>query len=214
MSWFFRLLMSVAIGATTAHGETVIETSVSNFELINFEKLKPTVYTNDGNAIRMQVDGSSSILFKPLTMAVPISEVSFEWKAEGSIAVQDAAMQKSKEGDDARLRVGLIIAGKAPLLPFFAPSWVKVIRERLKFPADKVEFVVAGTTLPPGTTWKSPFNSDIMLFAAEDRLLPDGWHSAHTRFAKARSVVGFWIMADGDNTSSKFTTWLRSLTFR
>lgn len=184
----------------------------ASFHHVTFDALPPSVYGRDDDTIRIDVDKSSSFLLQAFERPLLVKDLSFEWKSIGDLHVNDAAMQKRKDGDDARLRIGLIVAGDAPMVPFFAPSWVKMVRDHLKHPAGEIMFVLAGTPVARGSSWPSPYNDDMQLIAANQKDLADGWHEGRWHLDKPRQVVGLWIMADGDNTKSKFTTWLRKLT--
>lgn len=183
----------------------------SGFRHIRFDDLPPVAYSQENGALKIEVDAASSFLLQPFDAPKTVKAIRFEWKSDGALGVKDAAMQERKDGDDARLRIGLILAGQSPMIPFFAPAWIKAIRDHMKHPAGQIRFVLAGTAMPPNSSWPSPYNGDMRLAAAEERPLADGWKEGRFALPQSEQVVGLWIMADGDNTKSKFTTWLKAL---
>lgn len=209
-----KLALTGLVSVGTARAGVDLDLKIAAFHPVPFDHLKPTVFADTPEGLRMEVDKSSSSLLRPFEQALVVSQVDFEWRSTGPLAVASAAAQKTKAGDDARLRVGLILGGEPPMIPFLAPTWVKVIRDVLKAPAGELVFVLAGTPVAPLTRWKSPYSDDITLIAASDADLKDGWRRAQVTFSKAQDVVGVWLMADGDNTGSRFTTWLRRLTLK
>jgi hypothetical protein len=191
-----------------------VPSKVAAFKVVTFGDKKATVYADDGDAIKMRVEKSAAFLLMPFDRPRATRELRFQWKADGAIGVKDAATQRTKAGDDTLLRVGLVVAGEAPALPFMAPEWAKLVREQLRFSAGTMRFAVVGSPVPAGEAWKSPWTDDITLYAAEDEALAHGWHQARAVLPATVSAVGLWIMADGDDTGSSFTTWLRRLTLK
>ena len=138
--------------------------------------------------------------------------MSFEWQAEGMLNKSTASQEKTRKGDDAWLRVGLVISGEPDLVPEpLLPRWVIKARDVLKHPSDRMLYLIPDARHPPGETWRSPFSSNIDMVSVESRDRPDGWKQVKHEFDRPRSAVGLWLMADGDNTGSIFTSRLRKL---
>lgn len=182
------------------------------FHHITFDGHKPTAYENHAQVLAAHVDASSSFLFEPFAALRVVKSITFSWRLTGgALPVKDAATEAEKAGDDAVVRVGLLIAGKAPLLPFLAPGWIKAVRDATTLPADALVFVVAGARHPPGATWASPYDGDLRLIAAKETPGKDGWQTATHAFDPPLSVVGLWIMSDGDDTGARFDAEIRDL---
>lgn len=183
------------------------------FEHVTFDGITPTVYKADGEALVMEVQESSSFLLRPFDKLVPVKRVSFEWRGEGELSVASPAEERTKLGDDARLRVGLILSGEAPLIPFFAPSWIKTIRDAMRLPADRMLYLTVGAKSEPGSEWASPYGGGLRIRVLTSRPVDGGvWNAAEASFSPPLPVVGLWLMADGDNSKSRFRTKLRKLT--
>jgi hypothetical protein len=183
------------------------------FEHVSFDGIAPTVYKADGEALVMDVKESSSFLLRPFDKVVPVRRVSFEWRGEGELSVASPAEERTKRGDDARLRVGLILSGEAPLIPFFAPSWIKAIRDAMRLPADHMLYLTVGAKSSPGSEWPSPYGDGMRIRVLASRPVDGGvWNAAEASFSPPLKVVGLWLMADGDNSKSSFRTELRKLT--
>lgn len=182
------------------------------FHHITFDGRKPTVYENRGAVLAAHVDASASFLFEPFAAIRKVSTLRFSWRIKnGAVKTPNAAAEAEKSGDDLPVRIGLLISGKAPLMPFFAPSWIKAVSNVAKLPASKLVFVVAGAKHAPGASWPSPFDDDLLLIAADDRAERDGWHVATHAFLDPLAVVGLWIMSDGDATASRFDVEIKDL---
>lgn len=210
------LLRSLALflvlrGQSLRAAELEVNLDPAEFHAITFDKIPPTIYARADGGLKMVVAKSSSFLVQAFVAKRSVGAVSFEWRTDGALAVSDAAVEKTKDGDDGRLKIGLMLAGKAPTIPFFASAWIKDVRDFLKLPSDHLDVLIVGTKSPPGTKWSSPYADSMEYFALGGDALTGGWQRSQFKFAKPVEVVGLWLMADGDNTASTFTTWLRNL---
>ena len=84
------------------------------FKHIEFSKLLPNNFTKKTNHINIDVNNSSSFLIIPFEDIVITNKVSFFWKSKGLINIKDKNHEKSKLGDDAILRIGLVTLKKNP----------------------------------------------------------------------------------------------------
>jgi len=211
LTWLAAILAFVPAGRTRAT-PLVIDLNAGEFHHVKFSQLKPTAYVDDGTGVlKASVARSSSFLMRGFDQVIAVHAVSYSWRSVGELHLADQATERSKAGDDGRLKVGLLLAGKAPLIPFFAPAWVKKVAGMLKQPSDHALLLASGTVAPSGTRWRDPYTDSIEYLAVASRSGTDGWQEAHVTFSRPLAVVGLWIMADGDDTGSSFTTWLRHL---
>ena len=97
------------------------------------------------------------------------------------------------------------------MVPWFAPAWVKMVRDHLILPSDRLVYLVAGARSQAGSRWKSPYSDSIETIAVASRPGANGWQHVHFRLQRPIKAVGLWIMADGDNSTSSFVTSLRRL---
>ena len=193
------------------HAEQVV-LHKDNFQHIHFRRIQPTQVTFGEDTIRFEVNRSSSFLLLPFAKARTVQRVSFEWKADGMLNKVSADQEKTRTGDDAWLRVGLIIGGQPDLVPeALLPRWVRQVRNTLKHPSDKMIYLIPDAMHAPGASWRSPYNAHITMVSVESRVLADGWKRAHYEFIEPQQAVGIWLMADGDNTDSVFSSQLRNL---
>ncbi len=182
------------------------------FEHIHFRRIQPTAVSFENDQIRFEVDKSSSFLLTAFDKIKNIRSVSFQWKADGMLNKSSAAQEKTRKGDDAWLRVGLIISGEPDLVPEpLLPRWVIKVRDALKHPSDRMVYLVPDARHAPGETWRSPFSSDIDMISVRSLDGPDGWQQVTHVFSEPQQSVGLWLMADGDNTDSIFHSRLRRL---
>ncbi len=191
--------------------QETVDLHANKFQTVRFAKIEPTIYTDDQGGLKMQVKSSAAFLLQSFEQIKKIKSLRFQWKADGSPRVKNQEQEREKAGDDAPLRIGLLVSGPAPTIPFFASAWIKAVRDHMKHPSDKMIYVAVGTKNPPGATWESPYTDSIQVVVAGDQQQSDGWRQAQFQPKTPLSIVGLWIMADGDDTKSQFTTWLRQL---
>lgn len=182
-----------------------------NFAHITVGDLPPTRYRRGPEGLQMHVDRSASFLLLPLDQPTVVRGLRLRWRSSGTYAVPSARAEESKSGDDQRLRVGLLIAGDPPSVPFFAPAWVKAVKAHLRWPSDRMVTFVGGSRHAPTERWRSPYSSSIECIALGGRPAPDGWIRSEVRMDGPVSVVGVWLMADGDDTGARFETDLAEL---
>lgn len=189
-----------------------IDLSISGMKHIWFGGIPKTQYQNSGTELVMEVDKSASFMLMPFKTKRTIKTVRFLWRTEGDINVKSKELEGKAGGDDLKFRLGLIISGYAPRLSMFAPSWIKAIRSTMHLTGSRLIYLAAGANHPPGSKWRSPFSSSITnISIASTKPGADGWQQATFTADKELIVVGLWLMADGDNSKSSFTTRLKDL---
>lgn len=191
-----------------------VDMNPADFRTVTFGDIPATRYERSGDALKASVSKSASFLLKPFDGARLVSSVSFDWQSQGELKLPDAAAERTKAGDDGRLKICLLVSGEAPLVPFFASAWVKAVRDAMKLPADRLKCLVAGTRGKTGEKWASPYDDSIEMIAVDQAGESSSWRRVEAKLEPQLAVVGLWIMADGDDTGSEFTTRLRDLTLR
>ncbi len=182
---------------------------LDEFQHVTFDKIPATKYSEKEGVIIADVASSSSFLLKPFPVIKKIKRVQWRWKLAGNFKVESFDQMKTKAGDDAVVRLGLIKPGDAPMIPFFAPVWVKAIRDQMKLPGSEMQYLIAGGPVAPGTTWVSPHTSSMSMLQIQSTNEADGWHLAQHTFAEPFKVVGIWLMSDGDGAKSTFVVSLK-----
>ncbi|MEC7131790.1 MAG: hypothetical protein VXW68_07965, partial [SAR324 cluster bacterium] len=107
---------------------TVLKLKLSEelFTPINFKRIKPNRFSFRDDRIILKVDQSASFLLFPFERITNIKRVQFDWKSEGLLKVEDAVHEASKQGDDAFIRVGLILKSKSDFIDLFgSPQWIR-----------------------------------------------------------------------------------------
>lgn len=204
----FLMILLILPFPQSLHAESL---ALDQFRHVTFKNIGPTSYTQDGSGLKAEVNGSSSFLLSAFNRTRIVKSLKWSWKFTGDYKVNSAEVLTTKKGDDAILRVGLIKEGSAPMVPFFAPSWVKAIREHMKLPGDELTYFVAGGPAKPGAKWNSSYSDSMHLIQVESVLQEDGWMQVSYDLGEPIKAVGLWIMSDGDNSGSKFTVWLKNL---
>ncbi len=207
------LITCLALFIARAANAIALDLDHPGLSHIVFKHIAANNYQYQDGILNITVNQSASFLLLPLSQQTPITSVSFQWKKQGELRSQDAKFEESKEGDDAYLRIGLMLKGEARWLNPLAPKWIKQVKQTMQLPSEKMIYLVAGSKHQAGQQWLSPFSEDIEIIAVDNHNLDDGWIQAQHNFNVPMNVVGIWIMADGDNTGSSFISSLRSLQF-
>ena len=193
---------------------TVINLKLSEelFTPINFKRIKPNHCIFRDNRIIVKVDQSASFLLFPFERITNIKRVQFDWKSEGLLNVEDAVHEASKQGDDAFIRVGLILKSKSDFIDLFgSPQWIRKAAEVLNHSADRVVFLLPGARNTPGRRWKNPFSKKVEMISIPSKEFESGWKNSEFQFESPQQTVGLMIMADGDNTESSFVSEIQNL---
>lgn len=183
-----------------------------NFDHIHFKRIKPNQVSFSDGVIHFEVNKSASFLLLAFDDIKSIHSVSFQWTANGMLNKNSIEHENTRKGDDAWLRVGLIIEGQPDYVPEpLLPRWMKQVRQTLKHQSGRMVYLIPDALHTQGDIWKSPFSSDIDMISVGSRDMGNGWKQASYEFTNPQHVVGLWIMADGDNTGSIFESRLRNL---
>ena len=183
----------------------------TKFFHLTFDDIPATNYQISNNMITANVTKSSSIFFHPFKKIIDVNHVSFEYQSSGNFKKMSPDQEKTKDGDDAPIRIGLILKGDGAMVPFFAPAWIKKTKKELHFDTNKMIYIAGGLQSPPHSNWENPFSDSIMVRTAHCVKRSDSWYQCHSKFKKTQQVIGIWILADGDNTKSSFKTILKNL---
>lgn len=181
------------------------------WQKISFDDIPATTVKKKAGVWQFEVKKSSSADIFPLNKPTKIKAIQFEWLSNGTIPTTRPADEKEKDFDDALLRVGLMVAGKAPLIPIFAPAWIKALADLLKHETNQLIYLTPGLKSPPGTSFVSPYSDSIVTRSVASKEMEGGWRFCRVSWDKPLTIVGLWLMADGDNTAQDFTTKLRRL---
>ena len=209
LSFVFYTTIGQAAGVL---GEPSESLDPKDYRAVTFKDIAPTVYELSGDSLLMNVKSSASALVHAYKDPRKIWRMHFAWKLEGIVKTNDQKHEQSKKGDDLPLRLGLIVSGAAPTVPFFAPAWIKAVADTLHHPSNRMVYFAAGAKTPPGQKWDSPYASSLENRSVSGTKDSDGWEVIDASF-ETFDVVGLWIMADGDNTDSVFVTKLKGLRF-
>ena len=184
-----------------------------HFDHIKFKRVKPNTVTFQEEAIiTFEVNDSASFMLHAFENIRSVSRVAFDWKAKGQLNKRDVEHESTRKGDDAWLRVGLILKGEPQLLDPLVPPWVKQVRNTLNYPSDEMLYLIPDARHAPGKSWPSPFSKQIsMISVASSSEKDDGWRSVNYVSPQPLKVIGIWLMADGDNTQSSFISSIRKL---
>lgn len=207
---FLLMICLFCISIQTASGK-LLNLDTKGFIPITFEDIPATRYEQKDGYIAITVDRSASFLLKAFDSVKEVKKVRLQWRSEGELNIHTAELAKGKKGDDAKIRIGLLLEGEPSFIPFFVPDWLEEVNRHLKAPSNGLVYVVSGVPIPSGEHWPSPYADEISMFSAFNRILEDGWTESIYEFKTPLKIVGLWIMADGDNSESRFQTDLRAL---
>jgi hypothetical protein len=210
-----QLITLMLLSANTLFAEAKAENislQADGFEHIQFKKIKASRYTFQDQLLRIDVDESASFLMLPFDAVKKINRVSFEWRSDGMPRLDSAYHEEQRTGDDAVFKLGLLLKAEDSSINPFLPSWMKRVEALLKFPSENMINLVVAAKHAPGEQWPNPYNKRVSSIAIASVEEDQGWMHAGYQFAQPVEVVGIWLMADGDNTHSKFTTYIKNIT--
>jgi hypothetical protein len=148
----------------------------------------------------------------PFKQKKTVRAVRFDWKLDtGQLNLASAAEELKRAGDDSVFKLGLMLEGQAQLPLAFAPDWLQQVNAALSFPSEMIIYIVAGAKHAAGEHWPNPYNKRVEMIAADEHRLDAGWSEASHRFVTPVSVVGLWLMADGDNSQSGFSARIKNI---
>jgi hypothetical protein len=199
---------------STLHAAPVVESialQAENFEPIQFKKIPANKYSYDKGVLKIEVDASASFLMLPFDTVKKIKKVSFEWRAEGAPLIKNAQHELQRNGDDAVFKLGLLLKSEDESINPFVPSWLKQVRQQLKFPSEEMIYLVVGAKHAPGERWISPYNRRITMISVASQSDESGWQKSSYVFDKSQDAVALWLMADGDNTHATFSVSIKNI---
>ncbi len=205
------LVWSLGTFANTQSVEELNVLDPASYQPLVFADIPATKYELRDGVLRAIVDKSSSALLLSFKTPRKIVGLQATWRMDGKLATSTASEQ-TKKGDDFPLRIGLLLSGKAPLVPFFAPAWIKAVKAHMQHPAAELMYFLFGAKASAGAQWKSPYTDSINNVAMPSQPQMEGWTHSRLTFPE-KDVVGIWLMADGDNSGSTFVTSIRQLSF-
>ncbi len=188
-----------------------IDLRADAFEHIQFGKIQPTQYRFDNGVLIAEVDDSASFLMQAFDAVKTVVAVRFKWQTQGRLLVKNAAHETRRDGDDAVFKLGLLLKTGAALPNPFVPKWLKRVQALLKFPSENMLNLVAGAHHAAGEQWSGPYNSRVKMIAVKSAPDGQGWRQASHQLETPAEVVAIWLMADGDNTHSAFTTRVKAV---
>jgi len=192
----------------------VISLQGDNFEHIEFGKINANHHVFHDQQLQIDVDSSASFLMKAFNTVRQIHQVSFAWRSRNAPQIINSQHEAKRKGDDAVFKLGLLLKSDDSSLNPFLPSWMKRVESLLKFPSQDMIYLVADAKHAPGRQWPNPYNKRVTMISISS--VPDhqGWMQASYQFEQPVNVVALWLMADGDNTKSKFTARIKNVVLK
>ena len=91
------------------------------------------------------------------------------------------------------------------------PGWLRDVEKTLFYKADNLIYLLPKTKNKYPESWDSPYSSLIKMIPTKTKFFSDDWNNSNITLKKNYRVAGLVIMADGDNTNSKFETQIKSI---
>lgn len=202
------LLSSALVGAIQPE---IILLQADNFEHIQFKRIEASQYSFNDDVLRVDVDSSASFLMKAFDTVKEINKISFEWRSDGEPKVEDAGHEEKRKGDDAVLKIGLLLETEEDPFDLTFRAWLKRAQALLKFPSNKMIYLTANAKHVPGEQWRNPYNKRVTMVSVSSVDDKHGWMKVSHKFKRPVKVVAIWLMADGDNTDSSFTSYVKNI---
>jgi hypothetical protein len=201
----------LSITQTVAHAARLV-LDANNTQHFSFTRIAPSTYQFDDAGLLINVTRSASFLQHAFRDKRLVSQVSFDWKLlSGELLLRDSAHESRRDGDDAVFKFGLLIEGSPEIPNPLTPAWLQQANAALSFPSGRLIYIAAAARHGAGEHWQGPYNKRIEMIAAASTPGDDGWSHASLRLESPQSVVGVWLMADGDNTGSTFAVRVKNI---
>ena len=84
-------------------------------------------------------------------------------------------------------------------------------KSKIFYKADNLIYLLPKTKNKYPESWDSPYSSLIKMIPTKTKFFSDDWNNSNITLKKNYKVAGLIIMADGDNTNSKFETQIKSI---
>lgn len=207
---FFSVLTLLVSAMANAASESV---DLRSLHHIKFDKIDANEVMLSGDELRISVDSSASFMMLGFEEVQTVTGVNLLWRSEGQPALRDAEHERSKDGDDAVLKMALLLEGEYRGIDWFLPDWIEEARSRMHHESDELFYVVAASSNAPGENWGNPYNDNILMMPMQQSSAAEGRTLSSLRFDEPLRVVGIWLMADGDNTGSSFETFVYDISF-
>jgi hypothetical protein len=210
---------AIAADSTTrvdscAESDHCYRADFSELQHIEFGRIPANEVTISDGMVTFNVMESASFLMQGFDKVMPVKKVDMSWKSEGVPSLRDAEQEKQKAGDDAVVKLGLLLRAEKERFKPFLPAWMKQVREGLSYPSEMMIYLVADSRHAAGQRWLNPYNERITMVSMLDAQAGDGWYRSSIEFDEPVEVVAIWLMADGDNTGSSFVTTVREIVLR
>lgn len=186
----------------------------SGLQHIEFGRIPANEISISDGAVTLNVMKSASFLMQGFDQVMPVKQIDMSWRSEGGPALRDAGQEKQKAGDDAVVKLGLLLRAEKERFNPFLPRWMKQVREGLSYPSEMMIYLVADSRHDAGQRWANPYNERITMVSMLDVQTGDGWYQSSIEFDEPVDVVAIWLMSDGDNTGSSFVTTVREIILR
>ncbi|VAW53956.1 hypothetical protein MNBD_GAMMA05-1606 [hydrothermal vent metagenome] len=206
---FFLLIQPNMIFAEESDNAILLQTS--SFEHIKFKKVKPNHHLFINQQLQINVNESASFLMQAFDHTQLVRRVSFEWRSDNLPRITNAQHEKQRSGDDAVFKLGLLLKTEESLSNPFIPKWMQQVESLLKFPSEDMIYLVANAKHKIGERWANPYNKRVTMISISSYVDQQGWNHASYQFESPVNVVALWLMSDGDNTNSSFTTRIKNI---
>lgn len=193
-----------------------ISFSDPNWKLVTFDGVKPNRFEFRDREMVIIVDHSASAAIFPLKAPTTVKKIQFHWQTTATFQTSSGQMRR-KEGDDAFLRVALLIEGSVVPIPFLIPKWIRVVEKMLPFPAARMLVLIPKSGEAVGKVWESPFGQNIDYVAVNADRVEGGLgvqFKSEFTLPKTEKILAVWVMADGDNRLLDFRTTLFELSLQ
>lgn len=206
---FLVILAGFPVFAVESFKQIPIEEA--QWQQLKFNGIEPNKVSFTSDSIKVEVDQSASPLVHRLTNILNVSAFEVEVTISGKMSgVPDSGFE-----EDSFFRLGLVATGESKLgkiAVLFAPTWVKKLFELAPegVGLDKIYFYNVAT-LPRHVNSERQNPKSAYIFERVIAAKENDSQKIKYRLKIPMKVAALWISIDGDNTRSKFTTFIKSI---
>jgi hypothetical protein len=188
---------------------------MDGWQLLQYSRIEPNQVSFSQQGMTVQVVASASPIIYPLDNPLLVRRIEVSGELSNLLTV-DTDKQGLKNHDDFTLKIGLVVDGDKTLnilQKLFSASWVKTLFELAPEGSgiDNIYFLNAVQTRTRLGQQRQHPASDLIYENNVWLLDKAGEFSLTHTLDDPRKVIAVWISIDGDDSHSRYSTIIKSL---
>lgn len=189
----------------------------ARWEALAFRKIPANEVSFGPDGMTLRINGSASPLVHGLETPARVSRVRVRGHWSGALTLPQGSVQGDEGADDFVLKLGLVESGDQTLNWFerkLAAPWIRTLFELAPTGSGVRRIHFLSTTMQADQLERSRVHplSDLLYETRVALLEEPGAFEMDVILPEPAQVLALWISSDGDDTASRFTLHLDSIT--